>query len=73
MSQAVQLVGPHRLIGSQARQDELIIASKPDEQYPSGILSIQIHQITGLELEVLNKNKAQKNEGASDEEEEGVS
>ncbi|CAI6341422.1 unnamed protein product [Periconia digitata] len=53
------------------RQDELIIASPPSQNYPSGILSIQIHQITGLELETLNKSKASKNEQASDEEEEG--
>ncbi|CAO2648967.1 Nn.00g099160.m01.CDS01 [Neocucurbitaria sp. VM-36] len=52
------------------RQDELIIASPPSDDYPSGILSIQIHQITGLELEVLNKNKASSAE-ASDEDEEG--
>lgn len=55
----------------QARQDQLIIASPPPQHYPSGILSIQIHQITGLELESINKNKGSKNEGASDEEEEG--
>ncbi|KAH7132032.1 meiotically up-regulated gene 190 protein [Dendryphion nanum] len=54
-----------------ARQDQLIIASPPPKHYPSGILSIQIHQITGLELEAVNKRKAQKNDGASDEEEEG--
>lgn len=53
------------------RQDELMIASPPPQQYPSGILSIQIHQITGLELEQLNKSKSSKNEQASDEEEEG--
>ncbi|KAF1945407.1 meiotically up-regulated gene 190 protein [Clathrospora elynae] len=53
------------------RQDQLIIASPPSEDYPSGILSIQIHQITGLELEVLNKQKASANEEATDEEEEG--
>ncbi|KAJ4301265.1 hypothetical protein N0V90_003356 [Kalmusia sp. IMI 367209] len=52
-----------------ARQDDLIIASPPSQEYPSGILSVQIHQITGLELEVSNKNK--ENENASDEEEEG--
>jgi Ca2+-dependent lipid-binding protein len=55
------------------RQDQLIIASPPSKQYPSGILSIQIHQITGLELETLNKTKAAKSESASDEEEQGVS
>ncbi|KAF2740363.1 hypothetical protein EJ04DRAFT_197132 [Polyplosphaeria fusca] len=53
------------------RQDELIIASPPPQDYPSGILSVQIHQITGLELEAVNKNKASKAEGASDEEEMG--
>jgi hypothetical protein len=51
-----------------ARQDELIIASPPSEEYPSGILSIQIHQITGLETEVLNKNKAEDSEAAEGEE-----
>ncbi|KAF2016042.1 hypothetical protein BU24DRAFT_346807 [Aaosphaeria arxii CBS 175.79] len=54
-----------------ARQDELIIASPPPQDYPSGILSVQIHQITGLELEAVNKKKADKNGAASDEEEEG--
>ncbi|EUC41535.1 hypothetical protein COCMIDRAFT_105898 [Bipolaris oryzae ATCC 44560] len=52
-----------------SRQDELIIASPPSEDYPSGILSIQIHQITGLELETLNKQKVSAE--ATDEEEEG--
>ncbi|KAF1845806.1 uncharacterized protein K460DRAFT_338396 [Cucurbitaria berberidis CBS 394.84] len=51
------------------RQDDLIIAAPPSEDYPSGILSIQIHQITGLELEMLNKNKATDNEEASEDEE----
>lgn len=55
----------------QSRQDQLIIASPPAEDYPSGILSIQIHQITGLELESLNKNKSDKSGSASDEEEQG--
>ena len=53
------------------RQDQLIIASPPSEEYPSGILSIQIHQITGLELEVLNKNKQADKENAEDEAEDG--
>lgn len=55
----------------QSRQNQLIIASPPAQDYPSGILSIQIHQITGLELETLNKKKADKGGAASDEEEEG--
>ncbi|KAF2652264.1 hypothetical protein K491DRAFT_706548 [Lophiostoma macrostomum CBS 122681] len=52
------------------RQDQLLIASPPPQQYPAGILSVQIHQITGLELEAVNKNKSNKGEKA-DEEEEG--
>jgi hypothetical protein len=55
----------------QSRQDQLIIASPPAQDYPSGILSIQIHQITGLELETINKKKGSKNAEASDEEEQG--
>jgi hypothetical protein len=50
------------------RQDQLIIAAPPSEDYPSGILSIQVHQITGLELEQLNKSR--KPEGAQADEEE---
>ncbi|KAJ4370688.1 hypothetical protein N0V83_005209 [Neocucurbitaria cava] len=53
-----------------ARQDELIIASPPSEDYPSGILSIQIHQITGLELESLNKKRASADSEGSDQDEE---
>ena len=53
------------------RQDQLIIASPPSQDYPSGILSIQIHQITGLQLEVLNKSKKEDNASADEEEEEG--
>jgi hypothetical protein len=55
----------------QSRQDQLIIASPPAQDYPSGILSIQIHQITGLELESPNKKKSDKDAAASDEEEQG--
>ncbi|KAF4534871.1 Meiotically up-regulated gene 190 protein [Lasiodiplodia theobromae] len=53
------------------RQDQLLISSPPTQEYPSGILSITIHQITGLELEPINKNKASKHEADSDEEQEG--
>jgi len=49
----------------------MLISSPPPEDHPSGILSIQIHQITGLELEAVNKTRADKNEDARDEEEEG--
>jgi Ca2+-dependent lipid-binding protein len=54
-----------------ARQTELIIASPPPKEYPSGILSIVIHQIQGLELEAFNKRQADEEETASDEKEAG--
>lgn len=38
------------------RQDQMIISAPPPDGYPSGIFSIQIHQITGLELERLSKD-----------------
>jgi hypothetical protein len=52
-------------------EDAIIIATPPPKDYPSGILSIVIHQITGLELEKINKNQQSKDENASDEEEDG--
>lgn len=53
------------------RENALIISSPPSQEYPSGILSIQIHEITGLELEQLNKNRAsEKTVFDSDEEDE---
>lgn len=52
-----------------ARQDELIIASPPSPNYPSGILSVVVHQMTGLQLSTMNKKKEE--EDASEEEEEG--
>ena len=54
-----------------SREDQMMITSPPPDEYPSGIFSIQIHQITGLELEKINKNKAEKDGAASDEEETG--
>ena len=53
------------------REDAIIIATPPPADYPSGILSIVIHQITGLELEKINKAQTSKDENASDEEEDG--
>ncbi|EKG14921.1 C2 calcium-dependent membrane targeting [Macrophomina phaseolina MS6] len=53
------------------REDQLLIASPPPDEYPSGIISITIHQITGLELEPINKNRASMHEADSDEEQEG--
>ena len=54
-----------------ARQDQLMISSPPPADYPSGILSIVIHQISGLELEAINKTQMNKQETQSDEQEEG--
>jgi hypothetical protein len=51
------------------RQDQLIIAAPPSEDYPSGILSIQVHQITGLELEQLNRSRKPDSAQADEEEE----
>ena len=53
------------------REDTLTIASPPSSEHVSGIFSIQIHNITGLELERLNKNRSSKKDvGAKDDEEE---
>ena len=51
------------------REDNLIISSPPSQDYPSGILSIQIHNITGLELEKLRKNRSQDDAEADKEDE----
>lgn len=37
------------------QEDALVCASPPDSHYPTGILSIQIHNITGLEIESLQR------------------
>ncbi|KIW94710.1 uncharacterized protein Z519_04687 [Cladophialophora bantiana CBS 173.52] len=39
------------------REDALIISSPPPDDYVSGIFSIQIHNITGLEVESLQKRE----------------
>ena len=48
------------------KEDSMIISTPPLEDYPSGILSIQIHQITGLEFE--QTSKAKPDEGDDTEE-----
>jgi hypothetical protein len=53
------------------REDELICAASPPEGFPSGILSIHIHQITGLEYEKINKRQANKSNDDDDEQEAG--
>ncbi|KAF2725521.1 hypothetical protein K431DRAFT_290643 [Polychaeton citri CBS 116435] len=54
-----------------SREDAMITSAPPPDGFPSGIFSIQVHQITGLELEKLSKGNAEKDNEASDEEEEG--
>jgi len=49
------------------RENALICSSPPDPEYPSGILSIQIHNITGLEVEALQKREKNDSEGREDE------
>lgn len=54
-----------------AREDAMIISAPPPDGYPSGIFSIQIHQITGLELGKLSKDASNGDAEASDEAEQG--
>ena len=52
-----------------SQEDAMIISTPPLSNYPTGIFSIQIHQITGLELERIRKTQYKGDEG--DETEEG--
>ncbi|KAM0197541.1 hypothetical protein ACHAPI_005006 [Fusarium lateritium] len=52
-------------------QDAMIISAPPPDGHPSGLLSIQIHNIVGLELERLNKRKGSNDAEATDEEDAG--
>lgn len=51
------------------REDEMIISAPPPSGFPSGVLSIQIHNITGLEIARLN---AHKERGEQDDEDNTV-
>ena len=51
--------------------DAMMISAPPPDGYPSGIFSIQIHQITGLELESVSKTATDKEKESNDEQEEG--
>ncbi|PHH83281.1 hypothetical protein CDD82_2461 [Ophiocordyceps australis] len=62
-----------RAVELKAEQDAIIISAPPPDGYPSGLLSLQIHNITGLELDKLNKRQVENEEEASDEEETGDS
>lgn len=51
-----------------AEEDAMIISTTPLEDYPTGIFAIQIHQITGLEFEKINKSQSKGDEGDDTEE-----
>ncbi|KAI5462136.1 hypothetical protein BGZ63DRAFT_354616 [Mariannaea sp. PMI_226] len=55
----------------ESEQNAMIISAPPPEEHPSGIFSIQIHNITGLEIERLNRRETAGNGEESDEEEAG--
>ncbi|KAJ9142502.1 C2 (Calcium/lipid-binding, CaLB) [Pleurostoma richardsiae] len=48
-------------------EDEMIISAPPPNDLPSGILSIQIHNITGIEVSRLNRKN--RNDGGDQEDE----
>lgn len=50
------------------REDALIISSPPPNDHLSGIFSIQIHNITGLEVESLQKKDKKHSEGDREDE-----
>ena len=54
------------------REDAMIVSTPPLHDYPTGIFSIQIHQITGLEFEKINKNQGEGNRDEGDETMEGA-
>ena len=41
----------------------MVTSTPPLRDYPTGVFSIQIHQVTGLEFEKINKSQAQGEEG----------
>ena len=57
------------LQGYEEREKALIISTPPPNDHPSGILSIQIHNITGLELEKLRKSRSKDDTAADGEDE----
>lgn len=50
------------------KTDEIVSASKPTTSWPSGVISIRIEQITGLELEKIKESGVSKEEGNEEEE-----
>ncbi|KHN96842.1 meiotically up-regulated protein [Metarhizium album ARSEF 1941] len=59
------------ILEMKAESDAMICSAPPPDDYPSGLFSIQIHNITGLEVERLNRRQADDYDEESDEEEEG--
>ncbi|PFH63466.1 hypothetical protein XA68_10060 [Ophiocordyceps unilateralis] len=55
------------------KQDAMVMSAPPPDGYPSGLLGLQIHNITGLEVDKPNKKQAEDDDEASDEEETGES
>ena len=53
-----------------SEQDLMIISGPPPDDYPSGLFSLQIHNINGLEVKKLSKKHESKVGSASDDEEE---
>lgn len=54
-----------------AEQDAMIISAPPPDDYPSGLFALQIHNITGLELDKLSKDPKQEKSGDGEEAESG--
>ena len=48
-------IGQQKAQDLKIREDKMIISAPPPHGYPTGILSIQIHNITGLQFEKTNK------------------
>lgn len=49
-------------------EDNMIISAPPPQEFPSGILSMQIHNITGLEVQKLRKRDNKNGDSDIDEE-----
>lgn len=47
-------------------QVDMISSSLPTDEFPSGILSVQVHQIVALQVENVRKNKSPEEEGEED-------
>lgn len=53
-------------------EDAMIISAPPPDGFPSGIFGLQIHNITGLELEKLSKNEKETDNKEEEETGEGL-